>query len=96
MKDFEKRAFYNNVAIKMGITDLKQAEDAYKAVMKAIVQDMKDREICKAPDLGVFKIVRHKARKSNNARTGETMQLPEMSTFKFSADYKLRKYFRNL
>jgi len=96
MKDFEKRSFFNNVAIKMGITDVKQAESAYRGVMKAIVHEMREKEICKLPDLGVFKIVRHKARKSNNARTGEIMYLPEMNTFKFSADYRLKKYFRDL
>jgi len=96
MKDFEKRAFFNTVAIKMGIISVEDAERAYYGVVKAIVQGIREREKCEAPDLGVFKIVHHKARRISDVNTKEEKYLSEKSTFKFSPDYKLKKYFHNL
>jgi len=96
MKDYEKREFFNNIAIKMGTTDLEMAKNAYSGVVKAIMQGIREREICEAPDFGVFKIVRHKARKISDVNTKQDKYLPEMNTFRFSPDRKLRKYIHNL
>lgn len=86
-----KAEFVRALKDKAGLATLVQAEAAYDSlfgILKATLQKGDDVAIT---GFGSFKVMKRKARKGRNPRTGKEMQIPAKKVVKFSAGKALKE-----
>lgn len=75
---------------------MNEVKDFYYAIVRTITKGLREGGAVELPDLGKFRVVEHAARNFKPVNSEEIKTLPPTKTIKFSADYKLKKYFKEL
>lgn len=77
------------VAKKAGVTKA-QAGKAVNAVVEGVTGALKKKDKLILPGFGTFCVVRRKARKGKNPKTGQTITIPATNVPKFKAGKALK------
>ena len=79
----------NAIASKAGFTQ-KDADEAYKAFVSAVVEGLQNGEDVTLAGFGTFKVKERAARKGVNPQTKEVIEIPasKVPTFKFGKSFK--------
>nr|MCK4930023.1 HU family DNA-binding protein [Nanoarchaeota archaeon] len=84
-EEFEKR---NN------FKDKETLKSVYLALMRLILDQLREEGKIELPNWGEFYVVERKARKIKNVNTGYHEVIPAMDTIKFTPCDKLKSYIR--
>jgi len=95
-KDNNENNFFNNLAIEIGITDVKVVRQFYYALVRTLYKTLKNNKKVEMPDWGIYKIKPFKARSVHNINTGGKIDVPATNTLRFEVDYKLKDKVKNL
>lgn len=68
-----------------------QAEEAYEAILGAIVEELGGGGTVALRNFGTFSVVARKARKGRNPRTGEAIDIPASKAVKFKPGKELEE-----
>lgn len=97
MKKKDVDEFFKEVQKEANYIDLANIRPIYYAILRAILNNLRDSGSVRLPDWGEFRVVAHKARKSRDPNLpGQYLHLPEIKTVKFSPIERLREYVKNL
>jgi DNA-binding protein HU-beta len=78
-----KAEFVKTLKEKAGLATLAQAEAAYEKVFAIIKANLKKGDVA-ITGFGSFKVVKRKARKGRNPRTGKELTIPARKAVKFT------------
>ena len=87
--EFTKADWVARIAVDTAITK-KSAALALDALVKVIHDVLKAGDKIRISDLGTFSVVKRKARKGVNPRTGKPLKIPATNAPKFSAAKALK------
>ena len=76
--------------------DKKVALEFYYALMRVVVDDLRNKGEFEFPDFGKFVVKEHKGRRMIGIRSKEVEYLPPIKTVKFSPNRKLKDFFKKL
>ena len=76
---------------KAGLATLAQAEAAYDSLFGIIKAALKKGDALAITGFGSFKVVKRKARKGRNPRTGKEIQIPASKAVKFTVGKALKE-----
>ena len=86
---------WQKISAKSNYIDPEVAKKVYYGLVKAIVADLRNDGTCWLPDLGEFRLIDRNAREIQNPKYG-TLHMDAIKAVRFSPDYKLSEYFKNL
>ena len=86
-----KAEFVKALKEKAGLATLAQAEAAYAALFAIIKANLKKGDDVAIYGFGSFKVMKRKARKGRNPRTGQALKIPAHKTVKFTAGKALKE-----
>ena len=76
---------------KAGLATLAQAEAAYEKLFAIIGATLKNGDSVRISGFGSLKVVKRKARKGRNPRTGKEIQIPASKAVKFTPGKALKE-----
>jgi len=76
---------------KAGLATLAQAEAAYGSLFDILKASLKNGEDVAITGFGSFKVMKRKARRGRNPRTGKEIQIPASKTVKFTMGKALKE-----
>jgi len=85
-----KNKFFEELAIDVGITDVKVVRDFYYGLVKNFGKSIKRDGKVRWPDIGEFLLMDLGSHKIGNTVVGAS------KVVRFKADYKLKDYFKSL
>jgi len=88
-----KSDFFRRYAEKLNYADPESLKPAYYALLRLILEELKDRKEIKLPDFGIFRLKRTKSREIIGALNLGKIRIPEMDLVKFKGSEMLKKYF---
>ena len=86
-----KAEFVKALKEKAGLATLAQAEAAYDSLFGILKATLKKGDDVAITGFGSFKVMKRKARKGRNPRTGKEMQIPAKKAVKFTAGKALKE-----
>ena len=86
-----KIEFVKKLKEQAGLATLIQAEAAYEKLFAIISAALKKGDAVSISGFGSFKVVKRKARKGRNPRTGKAIQIPARKAVKFTAGKALKE-----
>jgi DNA-binding protein HU-beta len=86
-----KAEFVKTLKEKVGLTTLAQAEAAYEGLFAIIKASLKKGDDVAITGFGSFKVVKRKARKGRNPRTGKELKIPAKKAVKFTPGKALKE-----
>lgn len=100
MKSIGPEEFFIKVTTLSGVNDIQTVRDIYYGMVRTISRELKEKGIVKLPDWGDFYIVVQKEKvwptREENGVKMPAIVIPPTAMVKFSPDYKVKKYFRDL
>jgi nucleoid DNA-binding protein len=87
--------FFNKISSNCNYIDPKLSSDVYYAVIRTILQDLRQTGKSVLPEFGKFVVAEHKSHKVKNTNTGEMMVVPDKNVIKFLPFDKLKHYIHN-
>jgi len=88
----ERDEFFNELAIALNKSDLKETKELYFALARFIVKSVKKKGLINLPDVGMIRIKEMKGRLGFVPTTKIRKEYPPCNTVRFLADYKFKKY----
>jgi len=88
-----KAEFVKALKEKAGLATLVQAEAAYEKMFAIIGTSLKNGDAVSISGFGSFKVMKRKARKGRNPRTGKEIQIPASKAVKFTPGKGLKEKF---
>ena len=85
-----KAEFVKALKEKAGLATLAQAEAAYETLFAIIKANLKKGEDVAVTGFGSFKVMKRKARKGRNPRTGQELKIPAHKAVKFTPGKALK------
>ncbi len=85
---------FNRVAAQCSYQDPRMIEGFYNGLKRVIMQELVSEGKVILPDIGSFRIVRHKARRTKLLHQMGTTILPAKITIKFLVNRNLKDYVR--
>ena len=95
----EKEQFFTDLSIESGIMASQDTTQyIYNAIIRLIQKELPRRKTFELPDIGIFKLIESKQEMVNkyDPKTGTTRAMVVAPSVRFSTDYKLRYYCRNI
>ena len=95
----EKEQFFTDLSIESGIMASQDTTQyIYNAIIRLIRKELPRRKIFELPDIGTFKLIGSKQEKVSkyDPKTGTTRAIAVAPSVRFSTDYKLKYYCRNV
>ena len=86
-----KAEFVKTLKEKAGLATLAQAEAAYENLFAIIKAALKKGDAVAVTGFGSFKVVKRKARKGRNPRTGKEIKIPAKKAVKFAPGKSLKE-----
>ena len=86
-----KAEFVKVLKEKAGLATLAQAEAAYDGLFGIIKATLKKGDDVSITGFGSFKVVKRKARKGRNPRTGKELKIPAKKAVKFTPGKALKE-----
>jgi DNA-binding protein HU-beta len=86
-----KAEFVKTLKEKTGLSTLAQAEAAYENLFAIIKAGLKKGDAVSITGFGSFKVVKRKARKGRNPRTGQEIKIPASKAVKFMPGKALKE-----
>jgi len=86
-----KAEFVKQLKEKAGLSTLAQAEAAYEKLFAIIKANLKKGDDVAITGFGSFKVVKRKARKGRNPRTGKEIKIPAKKAVKFTPGKALKE-----
>jgi DNA-binding protein HU-beta len=86
-----KAEFVKMLKDKVGLSTLAQAEAAYENLFAIIKATLKKGDAVSISGFGSFKVVKRKARKGRNPRTGKEIKIPAKKAVKFTPGKALKE-----
>ena len=86
-----KAQFVKTLKEQAGLATLAQAEAAFEKLFAIIGAALKKDDAVSITGFGSFKVVKRKARKGRNPRTGKEIQIPASKAVKFTAGKALKE-----
>ena len=86
-----KAEFVKTLKEQAGLSTLAQAEAAYEKLFAIICAALKKGDDVAITGFGSFKVVKRKARKGRNPRTGKEIQIAASKAVKFTAGKALKE-----
>ena len=86
-----KAEFVKSLKEQAGLATLAQAEAAYEKLFAIIGASLKNGDAVSISGFGSFKVMKRKARKGRNPRTGKEIQIPASKTVKFTVGKALKE-----
>ncbi|MFP4082377.1 MAG: HU family DNA-binding protein [Candidatus Aminicenantes bacterium] len=81
--DLNKKEIAGKMSKEAGITFL-QAEKAFSSMIEGVKNSLRRGESVTFSGFGSFKVIKRKARKGRNPRTGEAISIPKKKNVKFN------------
>ena len=91
----KRKEFFSEMSKRMGYMDKKTVREFYYELLRAIITGIKEDGRIDVPDLGIFRIHEHRARRHKNV-AGYIEYLEATNTLKFDPCLKLKNYIKNL
>ena len=86
-----KAEFVKTLKEKAGLATLAQAEAAYDSLFGILKASLKNGDNVAITGFGSFKVMKRKARRGRNPRTGKEIQIPASKTVKFTVGKALKE-----
>ncbi len=96
MKDKQKNAFFNELAMEADYTDPEYAKAIYIAMVRLLLKQLRAKGKFHLPDFGEFSIIDYKGKRMINPHTKEYVQVPDSKALRFVGDYKLKQYIKKM
>lgn len=91
----ERVNFYNLVSIKSGL-EVDIVKRVYFAIIKVLVEELKNWGEILMPELGRFSIIIYSGRKIRDVNTREIKQTSPVRVLKFAPWYTIKNYIKGL
>lgn len=93
---FKKKSpekFFQDVQKEANYVDIDNIKPIYYAIIRSILNNLRLHGFISLPDLGNFRIVVHKGRRSRDPNVpGQYIQLPDIGTVKFTPCDRLKEF----
>ena len=88
----DKEEFFKRYAVRNNGVDLSGARDSYYALVKTIMDGVRDFGFCDLPEFGRIYVVQMKGKRMRFVATGETRTIDAVKQLRFKPCEGLRKY----
>ena len=96
MKSIKSEEFFRLVAVHSGVSDLDLVKRIFYGMVKTISKELVAGKEINLPDWGKFYLKILSPRRSININNGTLINLPATPVVKFTPDYKVKEYFKEL
>lgn len=99
MTNREKEQFFTNLSIESGMmVSNDTVMHIYNAIIRLVQKELPIKKEFELPNLGTFKLIPSKKEMVNkfDPKTGTTRMIAGAPAIRFSTDYKLKYYCRNV
>jgi len=87
--------FFKKLSAENRYMNIESIREFYYGILQVIIKEVSENGSCSCPDLGLFKVVKHKATRHRDVNTHELVYKEAIKLVKFKPCNKLKNFIKN-